>query len=149
MQSLPEEIILQILYHLDYSDTINTCTICLRTRKLFTWDILWKEKISQIRPQGNLGDKNLYHLIKIYRLISGSGQIYSYGDNTYGQAGCSVTRVVTQPTPIGGFNKVIQVACGSYHTALVTAEGYLYTLGNNDWGKLGFNELGAMYPRPL
>lgn len=148
LTSLPDEVLLQIFYPLNYSDTVSSCSICSRTRKLFNLDTLWKQKIIPLRPDCNLVDKPLYQLIKIFRSISRWGQIYSYGDNTYGQAGPWDTRVITQATPVMGFNNVIQVACGHNHTALVTADGCLYTLGNNGWGKLGIGRLGGVDGNP-
>jgi alpha-tubulin suppressor-like RCC1 family protein len=35
------------------------------------------------------------------------------------------------------FLYVLSVACGSYHTVIVTCDGEVYTCGSNDHGQLG------------
>lgn len=43
---------------------------------------------------------------------------------------------------------MVQVTCGSYHTAAVTSDGSLYTWGGGMYGKLGHgNETGCSTPK--
>ena len=43
----------------------------------------------------------------------------------------------TQPRLMESLENVVEVACGYYHSAVVTDEGQLYTFGEADGGKLG------------
>ena len=44
-----------------------------------------------------------------------------------------------EPTLIAGLagKQVVQIACGSTHSAAVTSEGELYTWGRGNYGRLG------------
>lgn len=44
-----------------------------------------------------------------------------------------------EPTLITGLagKQVVQIACGSTHSAAVTSEGELYTWGRGNYGRLG------------
>ena len=47
-----------------------------------------------------------------------------------------------EPTLITGLagKQVVQVACGSTHSAAVTSEGELYSWGRGNYGRLGHGE---------
>ena len=71
--------------------------------------------------------KNIkYHLINncIFS-ISGTGNIYCFGDGKYGQLGVNIrpeTPFLSTPCNVPIPSKVIQVDCGIAHTAAVTGE---------------------------
>ncbi|CAB3388421.1 Hypothetical predicted protein [Cloeon dipterum] len=72
--------------------------------------------------------------------ISGSGSVFSWGDNRYGQLGLGTTEHTKVPTKISGSlkeKKVVQVACGGLHTLALTSEGEVYAFGRNVNGELG------------
>ncbi len=76
--------------------------------------------------------------------VTASGQLYSFGDNQYGQLGSTTNNGVDTPNPTptlvtlpGESGPVTQVAAGSYQSLVVTAGGQLYAFGNNYFGQLG------------
>jgi alpha-tubulin suppressor-like RCC1 family protein len=79
--------------------------------------------------------------------ITASGQLYAFGDNSYGQLGTTTNykREVPNPTPTlvtlpGASGAVTQVAAGGFHSLALTASGQLYAFGDNESGQLG-NEI--------
>ncbi|OWZ24114.1 HECT E3 ubiquitin ligase [Phytophthora megakarya] len=93
---------------------------------------------------------------KIVRLIScsyyhtvmaceedGSGQqyVYTFGRNDYGQLGHndSIDRKVPQHVEALNDQQIVSVACGQYHTMVVTATGKAFAFGKNDYGQLGID----------
>jgi alpha-tubulin suppressor-like RCC1 family protein len=85
-----------------------------------------------------------------------AGQLYAFGENTYGQLG-STTHVWTEapnPTPTlvtlaGAVGPVAQVAAGTYHSLAVTSSGQLYAFGDNHYGQLGSaTDNGTIEPNP-
>lgn len=55
-------------------------------------------------------------------------------------ANCSIS---PRPILVGSAQRVTTVACGGFHTAVITARGDLYTFGRGDSGQLGHGELNA------
>ncbi len=79
-------------------------------------------------------------------------EVYAWGstvhslirvDDTFGQLGISsegIGKSYSRPK-FCSFNIMIkEVACGEEHTALITSEGFLYTMGNNFHGRLGLGD---------
>lgn len=60
-----------------------------------------------------------------------------WGDNAEGQVGLGKESHASTPREVTVGRPVIWVACGYYHSALVTVDGALYTFGESDSGKLG------------
>eukprot|EP00741_Cyanophora_paradoxa_P008151 tig00001265_g7888.t1 len=52
------------------------------------------------------------------------------------------------PSPIKGTRKltIIQVACGSFHSAALTEDGRVFTWGRNDYGQLGLGDSASSRP---
>ena len=67
--------------------------------------------------------------------------LYLTGDNTYGQLGISndASLNVTSFQQINLNKKILDVACGKFHTAILTndSDNNLYTCGSNEHGQLG------------
>ncbi|XP_065335756.1 RCC1 and BTB domain-containing protein 2-like [Cloeon dipterum] len=77
--------------------------------------------------------------------ITGSGPVFSWGENGFGQLGLGTTEYTKVPTKILGslkHKRVVQVACGNYHSLALTSEGEVYAFGRNKEGELG---LGTNY----
>eukprot|EP00795_Rhopilema_esculentum_P016567 gene16567-7990_t len=88
---------------------------------------------------GSLCSRNFALLYEDFSLIIDSGDIYSWGHGGYGQLGhgtCEKTIPVLIKTCFGD-RKVLQAACGSYHSIALTSNGEVYGWGSNNCGQLG------------
>ncbi|CAM0903198.1 unnamed protein product [Alopecurus aequalis] len=82
-------------------------------------------------------------------VITSSGQLFTYGDGTFGVLGHGDTQVIARPKEVESLKglRVKSVACGPWHTAAIvevassfkcnTVSGNLFTWGDADKGKLG------------
>ncbi|KAG3101105.1 hypothetical protein PI125_g14549 [Phytophthora idaei] len=93
---------------------------------------------------------------KIVRLVScsyyhtvmacedGSQQnLYTFGRNDYGQLGHndSIDRKIPQLVDALSDQQIVSVACGQYHTMVVSATGKAFAFGKNDYGQLGIESM--------
>ncbi|XP_067933208.1 probable E3 ubiquitin-protein ligase HERC1 [Watersipora subatra] len=72
--------------------------------------------------------------------ISSNGCLYSWGDGDFGKLGHGTRAVQKVPKRVLGSltDKVVICASAGYrHSAAVTEDGYLYTWGEGDYGRLG------------
>lgn len=67
------------------------------------------------------------------------GSVYAWGTNTYGELGNGTTAPSKQPVPVVLPDGVVpvSVAAGAFTSAVVAADGSLYTWGVNNAGQLG------------
>jgi alpha-tubulin suppressor-like RCC1 family protein len=76
--------------------------------------------------------------------LTSTGQLYSFGENAYGQLG-NKTQVETfkaNPTPAlvslpGATGAITHIAAGQFYSIISTATGQLYAFGVNQCGQLG------------
>ncbi|XP_065335408.1 RCC1 and BTB domain-containing protein 1-like [Cloeon dipterum] len=82
--------------------------------------------------------------------ISAIGNLFSWGENSYGQLGLgteSYTRVPTKIRVSLDWN-VVRVACGRYHTLALTVERQVFAFGQNLYGQLGLGLSGGLVTNP-
>lgn len=90
-------------------------------------------------------------------VLTASGQLYSFGDNHYGQLGRNNFEGtdVSSPTPTlvslpGQVGTIVQIAATELSSFVVTSSGQLYAFGWNHYGQLGISaNSGSDSPNPL
>ena len=85
--------------------------------------------------------------------LTTKGSVFSWGKNAYGRTGHGKTKG-SQDTPklVKGLKsrKVTFVSACSYHTACVTDDGFAYTWGEGEFGRLGHgDEKNSFTPKPV
>jgi alpha-tubulin suppressor-like RCC1 family protein len=79
--------------------------------------------------------------------LNSKGQIFSFGNNRYGQLGLG--NLINQNTPqrVGNDSNFTDVAAGWYHVLAVKSNGELYSWGRNKVGQLGIgNKIDQTIP---
>lgn len=87
--------------------------------------------------------------------VSMSGDLFTWGDGTHNAGllghGTDVSHWIPKRVtgPIEGL-QVLSVACGTWHTALATSNGKLFTFGDGKFGVLGHGDRESVtYPREV
>ncbi|KAI3888896.1 hypothetical protein MKX03_036080 [Papaver bracteatum] len=87
--------------------------------------------------------------------ITMSGDVFTWGDGTQNGAllghGTDISHWIPKRVsgPLEGV-QVLSVACGTWHTALVTSDGKLFTFGDGAFGVLGHGDRESVaYPREV
>lgn len=80
-----------------------------------------------------------------------TGQVVSWGNNTYGQLGHGDRVTLWQPKIIEAFSndKIEMVAAGSSHSAAVNSKGEVYVWGNGIYGQIGHGKRENCNDRPV
>ncbi|KAI6694119.1 hypothetical protein NL676_021829 [Syzygium grande] len=87
--------------------------------------------------------------------VSTSGDLFSWGDGTHnaGLLGHGTHVSHWLPKRVSGIMEgvqVLSVACGTWHTALATSSGKLYTFGDGTFGVLGHGDRESVpYPKEV
>lgn len=81
-----------------------------------------------------------YHTIMTCEDVGGGGgRVLTFGRNDYGQLGHNDAIDRKVPQEVNSLNDyhIVSVACGQYHSMLVTSTGKVFGFGKNDYGQLG------------
>uniref|UniRef100_A0ACD5YSG1 Uncharacterized protein n=1 Tax=Avena sativa TaxID=4498 RepID=A0ACD5YSG1_AVESA len=140
----------------------HTCALAV-SGELYEWDegvhslVLWDDQChrSQWFPRKLYDPLDGISVLKIScgqwhtAIISSSGQLFTYGDGTFGVLGHGDTKSVARPKEVESLKglRAKAVACGPWHTAAIVEilgtvksndpSGKLFTWGDADRGKLG------------
>ncbi len=79
--------------------------------------------------------KGKYHLLKLTQ----DGKVYGCGDSYFGVIGLGGNQSAKKPVIIPNLSnkKIVQIACGMYHSLALSREGDLYSWGMGFEGQLG------------
>lgn len=73
-------------------------------------------------------------------------EVFTWGSNAYGQMGLESSNSYFPIPRICSFNiLIIQVSCGTEHSALLSNQHFIYTMGSNSDGKLGIDDKSLAY----
>ncbi|XP_013183359.2 probable E3 ubiquitin-protein ligase HERC2 [Amyelois transitella] len=74
--------------------------------------------------------------------LTADGKVYSWGEGEDGKLGHGNRLTLETPRLIESLSaeRVVGIACGSAHSACVTARGHLYTWGMGEYGRLGHGD---------
>lgn len=75
----------------------------------------------------------LYHTV----LLSQDGQVYCWGDNSYGQLGIGTVESEDSPTLVPDLANIVMVSAGAYHSIALSGDGNVYVWGRNTFGQIG------------
>ena len=75
-------------------------------------------------------------------IITENGNLYTFGNNYYGQLGLGNNTNTNIPTLVNvpGALKVKAVSCGGHHTVIITEDDNIYSFGHNFDGQLGLGD---------
>ncbi|KAI9908408.1 hypothetical protein PsorP6_004336 [Peronosclerospora sorghi] len=103
-------------------------------------------------------DDSQEHIVKVScggthtAALTNLGRVFAWGRGDSGQLGIGSAWLkdtndeslmgVSSPHLLHGFDgdKVVQVACGAFHSAAVTEKGHVYSWGKEDYGMLGVGQ---------
>lgn len=68
-----------------------------------------------------------------------SGNVWTWGNNNYGQLGHGDLNLRSSPTQVPGLSDILNVYAGAYSSYAITEYGDLYAWGRNHHGQLGIN----------
>lgn len=134
LNSLPDDLLLLILYQSNYQTLKSLCGTSRRIQLICTDKNFWLIKfrligdIIQPSLPPDLDTYSLGQLKNLYTNIADSGDLYTCGRDDYGKLGYSGTQYI--PTKVPHYtNSVKQIVCGRWSTAIITYTNQLIILG--------------------
>ncbi len=81
-------------------------------------------------------------------VLRSNGTVLAFGRNSEGELGDGTLNQRTSPVVVGGgFNNVVNVATGYYHSLAIKTNGTIWAWGRNNFGQLGNgNNFNAVAP---
>lgn len=123
------------------------------------WGVLGNGRLNEkiYKPEANKYLKNIVEISSGFwhsLALTDKGQVYSWGDNTWGQTGFGTDRkdIGFKPKLLDAFDgqTVVSISCGAYHSLALTKAGLVFSWGNNECGQLGHGVEGhSNYPMPI
>ena len=107
-----------------------------------------KNIVSRIGNDGPLyaaGWKSASVNAKHSAAITNSGQLYVWGDNSYGQLGIGGSISSSMDPILVDNSEWLSVSCGARHTIAIKKDGSLWGWGSNQFGQLGPNAASIQY----
>lgn len=96
----------------------------------------------EIRPQVELGG---FHAV----YLDETGQVWTWGDNRFGQLGKGTTSNSSVPQVVSGLPPISVVAAGGGHTLALTTDGTVWGWGGNFDNTLGVSTQSTTQTRPI
>jgi len=74
--------------------------------------------------------------------LTDMGEVYTWGEGKFGRLGHGAERNCHSPRLVESLlgKRPIQIACGGFHSAVVTQDGKMYTFGGGEHGQLGHGD---------
>uniref|UniRef100_A0A670K147 RCC1-like domain-containing protein n=1 Tax=Podarcis muralis TaxID=64176 RepID=A0A670K147_PODMU len=82
--------------------------------------------------------------------VCNNGRVFSWGAGAFGQLGTGELKERLIPKKVDGLSKykIIQVACGNYHSIALAKDGRVFSWGQNTHGQLGLGKEVTNQARP-
>ncbi|HPS77852.1 MAG TPA: PKD domain-containing protein [Thermoanaerobaculaceae bacterium] len=77
-----------------------------------------------------------------------SGEVWSWGDNSFGQLGAGSETYRVKPSKVPGLPRISSIAAGGFHALVVTPAGKVWAWGYNGSGEVG-NGSTSVQPVPV
>jgi len=168
--NLAYEIILHIFSYFDLLDMLQASRVCKLFKRVSSDSSLnCNVLLAWGKYSNNQNDKYSFpkiipiHRKKIVKVIIGyyfgssfyaltsHGEIYSWGDNYYGQLGLGnvIRQYIDTPQLITQLPKIVKMECHDVHCMAITDSQILYCWGSNLWRELGIENGESEYTVPM
>ncbi|CAG8496102.1 9785_t:CDS:2, partial [Ambispora leptoticha] len=120
--------------------------------KLWQWNVRERKEADddyipkplELNPIENEIENNFIKVVSgenHFLALTRNGEVYTWGSGRYGQLGHGNLKSLNRPTVIEFLQglTVTEIACGGWHSAVITDSQDLYTFGWNSHGRLGIN----------
>lgn len=74
--------------------------------------------------------------------LTADAEVYAWGKNNFGQLGIGTSENAARPTEVVALRgkRCCELACGSYHSVVITRGDEILTFGDNNYGQLGLGD---------
>jgi alpha-tubulin suppressor-like RCC1 family protein len=79
-----------------------------------------------------------------------NGSVWAWGNNEAGQLGIGTNDIrVTTPVQVSALKNIVEISAGMDFSLALTADGYIYGWGNNEYDQLGSRRTSEHYTSPI